>query len=145
MAKVGRPPKYGVAMTTAERMKAYRARKRAAREAVEAMRKREAAVALAKPAPAPTGDLIDALAAWSERVLVVPPGHPLAGNPMVLPDFAIAFLRDAIQHRESPALPGAQEREIGSLRRLSAGAHDRPAAHSWMAWQRHQCEQNEGP
>ena len=89
MAKIGRPPKHGTAMTAAQRMREYRERKRLA------------AAPVPVPVPVPAGDPIDALAAWSERVLVVPPGHPLAGNQMVLPDFAVSFLRDAVQHRES--------------------------------------------
>ena len=42
-----------------------------------------------------------ALAEWAASKLVVPPGHPLAGQPMVMPDFGIAFIRDALAHRES--------------------------------------------
>ena len=37
----------------------------------------------------------------AEKRLVVPPGHPLAGQPMVLPDFGVSFLRDALNHPES--------------------------------------------
>ena len=40
-----------------------------------------------------------ALAEWAASKLVVPPGHPLAGQPMVMPDFGIAFIRDALAHR----------------------------------------------
>ena len=32
---------------------------------------------------------------------MVPHGHPLAGSPMELPDFGVAFLRDVLLHRES--------------------------------------------
>ena len=91
MAKIGRPPKHGTAMTAAQRMREYRERKRLA----------AAPVPVPVPVPVPAGDPIDALAAWSERVLVVPPGHPLAGDQMVLPGFAVSFLRDAVRHRES--------------------------------------------
>ena len=34
------------------------------------------------------------------RALRVPPGHPLAGQPLCLPDYGEAFLRDALTVRE---------------------------------------------
>ena len=40
--------------------------------------------------------MVDALAAWCAEYLVTPPGHPLAGEPMELPDFIADFLRDAL-------------------------------------------------
>ena len=39
-------------------------------------------------------DPVGALATWAAATLKVPPGHPLAGQPMGLPDFAVKFLRD---------------------------------------------------
>ena len=59
------------------------------------MQKRRAA---AKAAPvivatAPA-DPVSALEAWARSSLKVPPGHPAAGQPMVLPGFAVDFLRD---------------------------------------------------
>ena len=53
------------------------------------------------PAPAAPVDPIDALAAWSRATLRVPAGHPLAGEPLTLPEYGIDFLRDALLHRES--------------------------------------------
>ena len=47
------------------------------------------------------GDTAEALAAWARDRLVVPPGHPLAGQPMVIPPFGVDFIRDALSHRES--------------------------------------------
>ena len=44
------------------------------------------------PVPAPA-DPVGELAAWAASTLKVPPGHPLAGQPMALPDFAEDFLR----------------------------------------------------
>lgn len=38
----------------------------------------------------------DAVAQWSREALIVPPGHPAAGDPMALPDYGLAFLRDAL-------------------------------------------------
>lgn len=66
-------------------MRLYRARKRAEREAAEAAAEEEVAAVPEDP--------VGALAEWAERVLRVPPGHPLAGRPMSLPDFAEEFLR----------------------------------------------------
>ena len=55
-----------------------------------------------KPAvPSPPSDPADALADWSKNNLVIPPGHPLAGQPLVLPDYGVSFLRDAMAAPES--------------------------------------------
>ena len=77
-------------MASRERQRTYRARQKA---------KRNSAV-VAVPAPAPA-DPIGALAKWSRETLRVPPGHPLAGQPLALPDYGEAFLRDALGARES--------------------------------------------
>ena len=69
-------------------MRAYRARKRAT-----------AAPALIVPDP--PADPVGALASWAAEKLIVPPGHPLAGQPMALPDFAEAFLADGWTAHES--------------------------------------------
>ena len=42
-----------------------------------------------------------ALAKWSRRVLKVPAGHPRSGRPLTLPTYGVAFIRDALTHRES--------------------------------------------
>ena len=77
-------------MAARERQRKYRARQR---------EKRNAAV-VAVPAPVPA-DPIGALAEWSRQTLRVPPGHPLAGQALALPDYGEAFLRDALTARES--------------------------------------------
>ena len=77
-------------MASRERQRRYRARQRA---------KRNAPV-VAVPAPVPA-DPIGALAQWSRETLRVPPGHPLAGQPLALPDYGESFLRDALGARES--------------------------------------------
>ena len=46
-------------------------------------------------------DPISALAAWSQETLIIPPGHPLAGKPLVIPDYGLLFLADALSHRYS--------------------------------------------
>ena len=72
-------------------MREYREKKRAVRSA---------AVAL-PTVPSDPGEQVEALAAWSLASLVVPPGHPRSGDPLVLPDFAQAFLVDALSARWS--------------------------------------------
>ena len=63
--------------------------------------KQRAANAKAKPEIVILDDPITALVEWSETVLRVPVGHPLAGQALRLPDYGVAFLRDALQHRYS--------------------------------------------
>ena len=46
-------------------------------------------------------DPVGVLAAWAASTLVVPPGHPRAGEPMALPDFAVAWLRESWDAHES--------------------------------------------
>ena len=70
-------------MAARERQRRYRARQRAA--------KAQAPV-VALPGPAPV-DPVGELARWARETLVVPPGHPLAGQAMALPGFAEGFLR----------------------------------------------------
>ena len=74
-------------------MRDYRRRKREAREAAS----REAAPVTR----APLADPVGALAAWARETLIVPPGHPLAGEPMALPPFAEDFLRASWGAHES--------------------------------------------
>jgi len=42
-----------------------------------------------------------ALAEWSAATLVIPPGHPNAGQPLVLPPYGVAFIRDALDAFEA--------------------------------------------
>ena len=51
--------------------------------------------------PEPPADPVAALAEWARDNLKIPPGHPLAGQPMELPGFAEAFLRDGWEAHES--------------------------------------------
>ena len=76
-------------LASRERQRRYRARQRAA--------KRSATV-LTFPVP---DDPVGELAAWSRDVLKVPVGHPLAGKPMELPDYAVDFLRAGWTAHES--------------------------------------------
>ena len=70
-------------MAARERQRRYRERQRAAESK---------APVVVLPGPAP-GDPVGALARWARETLVVPPGHPLAGQAMALPGFAEDFLR----------------------------------------------------
>ena len=77
-----------------EYMRSYRARRRLAEQGADEdtiARQREAAGA----------DEVDKLCAWARDRLVVPAGHPRAGEAMTLPEFGRAFLADALRHRES--------------------------------------------
>ena len=76
---------------TASRL-AARERKRRERE-----RARSAAVLSFQAPDDPVGELVT----WSRDVLRVPPGHPRAGEPMALPDFAVDFLRAGWEAHES--------------------------------------------
>ena len=73
-------------------MRAYRARKR-----------QEKAEAETPPLVQveELADPVGALATWARERLIVPAGHPLAGQPMILPDFAERFLRDGWGAHES--------------------------------------------
>ena len=77
--------------------KRRRARKRAEREAAQLT----AAAALPNILNLPAGPPIDRLSAWSQNILRVPSGHPLAGRALTLPAYGKAFLADAVTHRES--------------------------------------------
>ena len=81
--------------TTANRnayMKQFMRQKRAKQKAAKAT-----APALG---PAPV-DPIGALAQWAEETLKIPAGHENAGQAMILPDYGLSFLRDAVQSREA--------------------------------------------
>ena len=74
-----------------ERQRRYRERQRAAKSK---------APVLVLPGPAPA-DPVGELARWAAATLVVPPGHPLAGQAMALPGFAEDFLRAGWSAHES--------------------------------------------
>ena len=78
-----------------DRKRAQRARDRAGRA------HRLDAPIPAVVAVADHGDPVGALAEWAQHTLVVPPGHPLAGEPMALPDFAVDWLRASWDAHES--------------------------------------------
>ena len=71
-----------------------RCKRESAQRARERKRARQEAIAAAFP-PLPD-DPAGAVAEWARERLIVPAGHPLAGGPMVLPEFGVDFLRDAL-------------------------------------------------
>ena len=46
-------------------------------------------------------DIAESLRHWSHKNLLVPHGHESAGNPLVIPEFGIKFIADAMRTRES--------------------------------------------
>ena len=94
-------------MTTTERMRVVRARRKA-EEAGEPVAKVRRLPVVMVDGPEPLidppwpADPAEALGEWSRSCLVVPPGHAKAGEPLVLPSFAVRFLRDAMR-------PGVRE------------------------------------
>ena len=86
---MGRPPIHKTAMTARERQRRSRQRKASRKTATNVVQ-----------LPVPT-DPVGELARWSREVLTVPPGHPAAGEPMVLPEYFEKFLRDGWGSHES--------------------------------------------
>ena len=79
-----------------ERQRRFRARQREAKRSAEVV---------ALPVPS---DPVGALVRWSRDVLKVPAGHPLAGQPMELPEYFVEFFRDSWTAHES-AWSGARK------------------------------------
>ena len=80
-------------LASRERQRRYRVRVKAAKAA--------AAVTTPPVAPVVLSDPVGDLATWAAATLRVPPGHPLAGQPMALPPFAVDFLRNGWDAHES--------------------------------------------
>ena len=77
-----------------ERKRAQRARESAAR--AHQLDARPSVAAVINHA-----DPVGALAEWSRKTLIVPPGHARSGDPMALPDFAVKWLRASWDAHES--------------------------------------------
>ncbi len=73
-----------------ERQRRWRARQKEKKKAQRSV--------VALPVP---DDPVGALAGWAREKLIVPPGHPKAGQPMELPEFAEEFLRAGWNAHES--------------------------------------------
>ena len=89
--KTGRPRLYANAT----------ARKRAQRARQAASLAHQLDAAAPTVAAVDVDDPVGALATWAASTLVVPPGHPRAGEPMTLPDFAVDWLRESWDAHES--------------------------------------------
>ena len=84
-----------------------------------------------KPAPPPpptepeewSSDPAGALADWARLRLKVPPGHPLADEPMELPDYLVAFVRDAlaVETREAALFIGRKNAKSAGIAILILG------------------------
>ena len=97
-----------------ERQRRHRAKKRAAAAPT-------AVVAFPAP-PALSSDPVGELAAWAAATLRVPPGHPLAGQPMALQPFAVDFLRASWGAHES-ALTMARKNSKSAICAILALGH----------------------
>ena len=95
-----------------EYQRAYMRRRRAA--------KREDARSVVVIPPLPV-DPVGALAEWAASTLRVPPGHPLAGQPMALPDFAVDFLRAGWGAHESALTMARKNAKSACLAVLALG------------------------
>ena len=118
------------------------AAKLASRERVRRYRKRQRIAKTLGPAAVEvTGDPADVLAAWSAATLVVPAGHPNAGEPMALPDYGVDFLQDALAPGSSrprasachwPARPPTSRADTAPTSRDRPPRRRAPARH-WPA------------
>ena len=77
-----------------EQLRAYK------RSYMKAWRAARRAVPVATPPPTAT-DPGAAIVAWARESLRIPPGHPRAGLPLVLPDYLAAFVVDIFRYHES--------------------------------------------
>ena len=66
-------------------------------------------------------DPVGELAKWASATLRVPLGHPLAGQPMILPDFAEKFLRDGWDAHESALCMGRKNAKSAVCAVLALG------------------------
>ena len=112
---------------TAERLAARERKRRQRARQREAKRR---ATVLPFPVPAdPVGELV----AWSRDVLKVPPGHPMAGRPMALPDFAVDFLRAGWDAHESACAMARKQGKSAICAVLALGFLVGPLRRSRMA------------
>ena len=98
-----------------DRKRAQRARDRAGR--AHRLDARPPVVAVVDHA-----DPVSALAEWSQKTLIVPPGHHRSGDPMELPDFAVDWLRASWGAHES-ALSTARKNAKSAIAAILALAY----------------------
>ena len=89
--------KTAAAVSNRERQRRFRERKRQERRAA-------AMIPPECPPDVLPADAVDLLAAWCAERLIVPPGHPLEGQPMAMPEYVRAFLADALRPEVKEAL-----------------------------------------
>ena len=77
------------------------ARERQRRRRARVKAERETAAIIQFPPSPILEDPVSELAEWAAQTLKVPAGHPLSGQPMALPAFAVDFLRDGFSAHES--------------------------------------------
>ena len=102
-------------LSNREAQRRFRERKKAEREAQENYTIAQIAQ-FALPA-----DPVGALAEWAASTLIVPPGHPLAGQPMALPEFGRAFLADSFEAHESALCMGRKNAKSAICAVLALG------------------------
>ena len=75
----------------------------------------------------------EALAAWCAERLIVPPGHPLQGQPMVMPDYVLDYLADVLQAASQgrAVVYRAQELQNGRHCHVCLGVHGGTATPPW--------------
>ena len=104
---------FKTAIARREYQRVYKREKTAARRKLEAQ---EAAPSIVTP-----DDPVDALRVWSEETLLVPPGHPRAGEPMALPSYILDFLRDAWNSKEALLCMGRKNAKSSGVAVLCLG------------------------
>ena len=96
------------------------ARERQRRRRAKLRAAKATAAVLSFPVASPA-DPVGELAAWAAATLKVPPGHPLAGQPMALPDFAEKFLRAGWGAHESALSMGRKNSKSAICAVLALG------------------------
>ena len=102
-------------LSGAERQARYRAKNKARLNAKRRKSRARSRASAPVAVPVVSADPAGELARWSADVLKVPAGHPLAGQPMVIPDFAVDWLRAALA-------PGVRESGLFMARKNSKSA-----------------------
>ena len=98
-----------------------------------AAKKARAPAAKITAMPATPSAQVKALADWSAAKLKIPPGHPNAGSPLILPDFAQAFLVDALSNRWSLLCMARKNAKSAICAVLALGYLVGAAALAWLA------------
>ena len=114
----------------------------AARDRQRRRRARLRETAVVTRFPTRHDDPAGALATWARETLRVPPGHPLAGQPMALPEFALRFLREGWAAHESALSTGRKNSKSAVCAVLALGHLVGPLRDAWMA--RCACQHRQG-